>query len=194
MSMEKQGAYILEERELAVLLQAKGISGFQGFPLRDIPGTEEEILQVLWSLTQKEFLSSDGLEFQADKGIADCLGILEKAKGMFLLIPKQEECPESFCYPGEQVLICQPAAFKPGTVKMWRTDWENLEELIEDGGRETEIWYYEAGSPKAGRRIRAVRKPEGCFLEDLDNRECMSVVSPGDMGGVLKSLVKDVET
>lgn len=129
MSMENQSAYILEGRELTVLLMAKGISGFLGFPLQNIPKTREEAFKILFTLTEKGFLISDGKDFQAEKGIAECVEILEHMKGVLIMNPRQEEVPPSFIYPHEQVLICQPT-FKQDTLKMWKTDWENLEELV----------------------------------------------------------------
>lgn len=190
MNIENQSAYILEEEEFAVLLLAKGISSFQGFPLEHVPDTEEEIYQVLFGLTEKGFLTSDGKEFQAEKEIADCLNILEQARGLLLLIPEQEEFPQSFCYPGEQVLVCQPMAFKRGAVKLWKTSWENLGELIEENGRETKIQYYESNKDKVRQEIRFIREADG-YLVKSNAGEVL--ILQKDTGNVLKNLTEDVE-
>lgn len=189
MSVENQSAYILDGQELVLLLQAKGIACFQGFSFEKIADTEEQMLKVLLGLTEKGFLLSDGKEFFVEQGISECFEILEKAKGLLLIIPGQEESPELFCYPGEEILVCQPAAFKPGAVKLWKTDWENLGDLIAECGWETEIRYYGPGQVQAYRNMWSIRGKEGYRLKK-DGEEFF--ILHKDMGKILKTLTEDV--
>lgn len=148
-----QEAFILEEREFAFLLQAKGISGFQGFFIRNSPKTREELLQVLRQLTEKGFLVSDGEQFQVLPELAEGIKILEYAKGVLVLNPADKEAPQAFCYMAEssRLFICQPAAFRRGAVKLWTTDWNGLEQFIRASGRKMELCYYKKGSSRANK-------------------------------------------
>lgn len=183
-------AYILEEKEFALLLQARGITFFQGFPLKHVPDTAEETLQVLFELTEKGFLISDGSSFQAEKEIAACMDILAETKGLLLLTPEHEEVPEYFCYPGKQVLVCQPAAFKPGAVKLWKTDWNELKELFGPDGEKTKIRYYKRESLEADRTIQVVRQEKSYLFTENGQEE---LVPYEYLGNVLKKLTEGDE-
>lgn len=142
MSMENQEVWILEERELAVLLSAKGISHFHGFHLQGVPENDQDTWQVLLTMVRKEMLLSDGRTFQVARGIAECIKALEKARGMFLVLPSQTELPQSFCYPGEKLLVLQPVPLREGTLRMWLMDWKEIREFLQDNGRIVRLEYY----------------------------------------------------
>ena len=57
-------AFFLTDMELALLLEAKGISSFQGFPLEHYPKKEEDVLQTIFSMTEKGLLHAREEEFQ----------------------------------------------------------------------------------------------------------------------------------
>lgn len=145
----KQGdVFILESQELALLLSAKGISYFQGFPLKYIPQKREELLQTTKNLVDKGFLVSDGTSFQTEPEISACLAVLEKSSGLWLVNPESGAVPQSFLYPGDQVLIFRPLTVKQGAVKIRRILWENLGDFALEQGRRTVWQYYEKGGQK----------------------------------------------
>ncbi|MFR6171110.1 MAG: hypothetical protein ACLUJN_06180 [Blautia sp.] len=141
-------AWILEESEFGILLGAKGIFEFQGLPLRNLPETEEEILKKLWNMEKKGFLTSDGMNFTVEKGLAQCLHLLEKSKGLLVITPEREEMPQSFCYPAEELLVCQEVLFRKDTLKLQKMSWKQLEDLLPQEGGYIRFQYYEKNSDK----------------------------------------------
>lgn len=134
-------------------------------------------------LTGKGFLLSNGMEFQVEPEISACLTVLEQARGLLIFNPKEEENPQYFCYPGEKLLVFQPAIFKAGSIKMWRMDWECFEELMEENGRETELFYYRKEQMEPQEKYLILRQGEGYLL----NEEKFSI---GELGRELKELIK----
>lgn len=141
MNMNQGDTFILESEELAMLLQTRGISRFQGFPLKKISKTREEMLLTTKKLTEKGFLVSDGEAFHADSEISACIALLEKSRGLLLVNPSIEAVPQTFLYPGQQLAACQPVPFKEGAVKIRRMDWKDLGEFAAEQGRKS-IWQY----------------------------------------------------
>lgn len=193
MSMESRSAYILGKKEFAVLLQAKGISDFFGFPMREIPDSEREILMLLKGLTDKGFLYSDGTEFRADRRISECLSVLAEAEGVLLFIPEKEALSQSFCYAGERLLVCQEAAFHQDALKLWLTDWTDMGELLEENGRETEVQYYKKGKDEPEQKKKLVSTDGGYLLQNLEYDADKEFVPQEKLGKILRNLTKDVE-
>ena len=151
----KQGdMFLLYTDDMALLLQAKGISHFQGFPLEQIPRSREEILLATKKLSDKGFLNSDGSVFHADEEVSACISLLEKPAGLWVVTPEWEGLPQSFLYVGEQILACQPSALKKGAVKLWRMKWTDLDGFLEQQGRKTSWEYYPWGQEQASEKIQ----------------------------------------
>lgn len=139
----RQGeAFFLTDMELGILLQAKEIRHYHGFPLKKIPNTEEEVLQTLFHLTGKGFVKAAGDEFQVAEEIGTCLEVLKNAPGFLGIIPKEKEFPQLCAYPGKEVVTVEASAFKKGTFKIQRMSWEELEHLIRSCGSKIEMRYY----------------------------------------------------
>lgn len=139
----RQGeVFFLTDMELGILLQAKGIRHYQGFPLEKIPNTEEEVLQTLFHLTGKGFIKGVGEEFQVAEEIGHCLETVKNTPGILGLIPKEKEFSQLCVYPGEEAVAIEAIAFKKGTFKIRRMSWEGLENWIKSCGSRIEIRYY----------------------------------------------------
>ena len=72
MKEENKTAFFLTERELSLLLAAKGIHVFQGLPLQHMPFTQQDILQTLLALNKKGLLDGTEEGFQAAPEISAC--------------------------------------------------------------------------------------------------------------------------
>lgn len=155
-------AWILKESEFGILLGAKGIFEFQGPLLRNLPETEEEILKKLWKMEKKGFLTSDGMDFIVEKGLAQCIHLLEKSRGLLVITPEREELPQSFCYPAEELLVCQEVLFRKDTLKLQKMSWEQLEELLVQEGGYIRLQYYEKNSDKVQTEL-SVKRGRECY-------------------------------
>lgn len=149
MKINQGDTFILESEEMAMLLQARGICKFQGFLLEKIPRTKEEMLLVTKKLTEKGFLVSDGTDFYVDSEISACITLFEQSQGLLLVNPATEAIPQSFLYPGNQIVVCQPTPFKKGAVKIRRMNWEELSEFVKEQGHRSNWQYYGKGEIKA---------------------------------------------
>lgn len=138
-------AFFLTDMELALLLEAKGISSFQGFPLKHYPKNEEEVLQTIFSMTEKGLLHAREEEFQTAGELSACMEILKNAKGILALIPEEKDIPQICCYPGENVLIIEPSALRNSTFKLQRISWEELEEKLRESGPRMELQFCNKG-------------------------------------------------
>lgn len=154
MNMKQGDVFILDTDEMALLLQAKGISHFQGFPLERIPGNREEVLLAAKKLSDKGFLNSDGSVFRADAEVSACISLLEKPTGLWVVTPEWEGAPQSFLYVGAKILVCQLSALKKGAVKLWRMEWAEIHAFPVQLGRRTTWEYYPWGQEKTAGSFR----------------------------------------
>lgn len=191
MRMYQGDTFILESEELAMLLQARGLRRFQGFPLTKIPKDREEILLTTKKLTEKGFLVSDGEAFHVDSEISACIALLEKSQGVLLVNPAREAVPQRFLYPGEQIVVCQPVPFKDGAVKIRRMNWEELGEFTREQGRKSGWQYYRKGEAWA----------LWSFMITLSEDEKLEIQNHGEsrelditqMGEFMKHLIFDIQ-
>ena len=167
-------SFFLTDMELGLLLEAKGILSFQGFPLLHLPNTEEEILQTLFQMTGKGFLKAEGEEFLVAKEIGACLEILEMARGVLGLIPAENQFPQLCCYPGDEVLAIEPSAFREETYKIWRMSWRDLEIWIKGSGTRIEASYCLKGSQAPVWQARLKNRQMGLYLETDKGEEKFS--------------------
>ena len=191
MKMNQGDTFILESDELAMLLQARGICRFQGFPLEKIPRTKEEILLVTKKLTDKGFLVSDGIDFHIDSEISVCITLFEQSQGLLLLNPYTEAIPQSFLYPGRQIVVCQPVPFKKGAVKIRRISWKELSEFAKEQGHRSNWQYYGKEEPQALWSMRFVLFANGKV--EIGNQWETREISVQQLEDFLKSLIFNVQ-
>lgn len=166
MKNTEEVVWILEESEFGILLGAKGIFRFQGLPLRNLPKTEEEILKKLWNMEKKGILTSNGVDFIVEKGLAQCIHLLENSRGLLVITPESEGLPQSFCYPAEELLVCQEVLFRKDTLKLQKMPWKQLEELLDQEGGYTRLQYYEKNRDRI-RNEFSIRCGRECYrVED----------------------------
>ncbi len=191
MKMNQGDTFILESDELAMLLQARGICRFQGFPLEKIPRTKEEILLVTKKLTDKGFLVSDGIDFHIDSEISVCITLFEQSQGLLLVNPYTEAIPQSFLYPGRQIVVCQPVPFKKGAVKIRRISWKELSEFAKEQGHRSNWQYYGKGETQALWSMRFVLFADGKV--EIGNQWETREISVQQLEDFLKSLIFNVQ-
>ena len=191
MKMNQGDTFILESDELAMLLQARGICRFQGFPLEKIPRTKEEILLVTKKLTDKGFLVSDGIDFHIDSEISVCITPFEQSQGLLLVNPYTEAIPQSFLYPGRQIVVCQPVPFKKGAVKIRRISWKELSEFAKEQGHRSNWQYYGKEEPQALWSMRFVLFANGKV--EIGNQWETREISVQQLEDFLKSLIFNVQ-
>ena len=191
MKMNQGDTFILESDELAMLLQARGICRFQGFPLEKIPRTKEEILLVTKKLTDKGFLVSDGIDFHIDSEISVCITLFEQSQGLLLVNPYTEAIPQSFLYPGRQIVVCQPVPFKKGAVKIRRISWKELSEFAKEQGHRSNWQYYGKEEPQALWSMRFVLFANGKV--EIGNQWETREISVQQLEDFLKSLIFNVQ-
>lgn len=191
MKMNQGDTFILESDELAMLLQARGICRFQGFPLEKIPRTKEEILLVTKKLTDKGFLVSDGIDFHIDSEVSVCITLFEQSQGLLLVNPFTEAIPQSFLYPGRQIVVCQPVPFKKGAVKIRRISWKELSEFAKEQGHRSNWQYYGKGETQALWSMRFVLFADGKV--EIGNQWETREISVQQLEDFLKSLIFNVQ-
>lgn len=190
MKEENKTAFFLTEMELALLLGAKEIPFFSGFPLAHGPDNRQDVLQTLLGLNKKGLLVTAGEGFRTDPGLSSCFEILQKAKGVLSLTPQSQEQPQLCCYPGEELLAMEPSPFRQETFKIWRMTWKDLEQWMRGCGRRIRGEYHSISHQRALWTVEIYISQDEAVLECQGNRE--AIPSEG-LGQRIKTMIMEVE-
>ena len=168
-------AFFLTDMELALLLEAKGISSFQGFPLEHYPKKEEDVLQTIFSMTEKGLLHAREEEFQTAGELSACMEILKNAKGILAVIPEEKDIPQICCYPGENLLTIEASALRSSTFKLQRISWEELEEKLKESGPRMELEFCRKGGEGPIWQAILRNREDGLVREWGEGEEAFSI-------------------
>lgn len=190
MKEENKTAFFLTERELSLLLAAKGIHVFQGLPLQHVSFTQQDILQTLLALNKKGLLDGTEEGFQAAPEISACFSILQNAKGVLNLMPQVPEKPQLCCYPGEKVLVMEPSPLRQETFKLWIMTWHELGQWMRSCGRRLRGEYYRIPENTPLWQAELYVSQDEAVLEDQEGREH---IPPEEIGQRIKAIIMEME-
>lgn len=109
--------YLFRKEELEVLLSLKGRSGFYGLSSEERIPSRQMAVDVLRSLSEKEFLLSDGTSFRMQEEIREIVSLLADARQVVEFLPFTEDYPQLCLYPGERTVTMEWSGRKKGEMK-----------------------------------------------------------------------------